>query len=66
MSALKLFEIALIVMSAMCLILVGQLARAARRWRVVVFHDDPGCPGHTTGQPVEACLQGRPVRRNPP
>jgi hypothetical protein len=25
----------------------------------ILFHDDPGCPGHTTGKPVAACSQDR-------
>lgn len=65
MSKIELYQSGFIAMAATVLVLAGTLARAARRWRVVVFHDAPGCPGHTTGKPVAACSQGRATRRNP-
>lgn len=30
---------------------------------MILFHDDPGCPGHTTGAPVAACQEQRQLTR---
>jgi hypothetical protein len=30
-----------------------------------LFHDDPGCPGHTDGTPVAECMTGVPTRERP-